>query len=307
MSTRRWWQSEKQGEMVREITKDIALEMLETVKEVNRDVNQKHVQALAQQMLLGRWLTPSEQSSFIDFDTRGRCIDGQHRLWAVVESGCRVAMRIMVGSSDQKIHTYAKARSRSASDQFLINSRIAGAPLTKSEATLAAAIAGRLVEPNGVSNGTLQDREDAYQQNQEAIHYVITKARSVGSKTRGIRAAPFLTNLVRMFHYSPTEVDQVIDIMASGIPRDRKGDFTLIRLRNYMINRGADSASKGKELYWKANRALKAYVDDQSLDNLYAASKEHFPIESDKKIKKPGPSLARPGRYRKITQAVVID
>lgn len=69
------------------ITPEIATEILERHNPRNRSVSESTVQSYAVDMKNGRW-TSTHQG--IAFDTNGDLLDGQHRLWAVVFSGCTI-------------------------------------------------------------------------------------------------------------------------------------------------------------------------------------------------------------------------
>ena len=57
----------------------------------NRAVKQSHVDRLARDIIENRWRL-SHQG--IAFDTRGLLLDGQHRLWAIVEANRPVLLRV---------------------------------------------------------------------------------------------------------------------------------------------------------------------------------------------------------------------
>jgi hypothetical protein len=65
------------------VTPDIAAEWLET-RGNNRNVKQSVVDRYKEDMLNGRWVFNGQS---IAFDEEGKLLNGQHRLWAVVESG----------------------------------------------------------------------------------------------------------------------------------------------------------------------------------------------------------------------------
>ena len=74
-----------------EVTPAIALEWLKRNFSRNRSLNKAAVARYAREMKAGAWRL-SHQS--IAFDSSGTLIDGQHRLRAVVESGCTVAFLV---------------------------------------------------------------------------------------------------------------------------------------------------------------------------------------------------------------------
>lgn len=66
----------------------------------NRNVQQSHVQALADAMRKGRWQITHQG---IAFSEDGVLLDGQHRLLAVVESGVSVSMQVTMGLSSEAL------------------------------------------------------------------------------------------------------------------------------------------------------------------------------------------------------------
>ena len=72
------------------VTPEVAAQWLKTNTK-NRPVREAHVLRLARQMTAGLWQVTSDA---IAFNTEGRMTDGQHRLWAVIRSGCTVQMLV---------------------------------------------------------------------------------------------------------------------------------------------------------------------------------------------------------------------
>lgn len=76
------------------ITPELAREYLAKNIDKNRPIRKAVVHAYAEQMKRGEWkITPQG----ISFDQKGRLIDGQHRLMAIIESGAKVPMYVTTG------------------------------------------------------------------------------------------------------------------------------------------------------------------------------------------------------------------
>jgi hypothetical protein len=80
---------------VAEVTPAMAEKWLDRNHDRNRSVNDKRVEAMASDMRTGHWRLTHQG---ICFDAEGVLIDGQHRLWAVMSSGCSVRM-LVVGNA----------------------------------------------------------------------------------------------------------------------------------------------------------------------------------------------------------------
>ena len=76
------------------IRPDDARKILETMR-ANRKVIQRHVDKLAELMRRGEWVETAGDP--IRFNQQGELIDGQHRLWALLESGVSLHFTIIRG------------------------------------------------------------------------------------------------------------------------------------------------------------------------------------------------------------------
>ena len=83
----------------------------------NRPVRDAHVEELARDMREGRWHMTGDPVKFTD---DGTLLDGQHRLWAVIVSGCTVPLAVVRGL-DVAAQDYIDIGSkRTAGDQIIL-------------------------------------------------------------------------------------------------------------------------------------------------------------------------------------------
>lgn len=102
--------------MVNEIiTPEIAKEYLKKNINGNRPVREKVVDFYAKQMLAGEWVNNGQA---ITFDVNGNMVDGQHRLLAVIKSGCNVEMSVTRDVSNKSFATIDHGLKRTISDTF---------------------------------------------------------------------------------------------------------------------------------------------------------------------------------------------
>lgn len=98
-------------------TPEIAGEMLRYNTD-NRPIGAGHVSKLANEMKRGEWVpTPIP----VIFSDKGRLIDGQHRLSAIVESGIAVEIWVAFGARDESFAYIDTGKKRSGGDVFAIN------------------------------------------------------------------------------------------------------------------------------------------------------------------------------------------
>ncbi|APA97277.1 hypothetical protein [Nocardia seriolae] len=95
-----------------DITPHLAAEWLER-NTSNRPMSRMMVSQLAEAMRRGEWLHTHQG---IAFDTNGALVDGQHRLAAVVKSGCTVRMQVSHGVEPSTFAVLDTGRKRSARD-----------------------------------------------------------------------------------------------------------------------------------------------------------------------------------------------
>lgn len=98
----------------KKITPEGALKILENNK-TNRDLSWKTVQLFAMDMKRGAWRKTHEA---IALNSAGGIMDGQHRLWAIAESGCPQWFYVATyeGEDSAMMMPFDMGRSRSTSD-----------------------------------------------------------------------------------------------------------------------------------------------------------------------------------------------
>ena len=97
-------------------TKFISPELAETylaTSSANRNVSHTRVLTLASEMNAGKWQLNGQ--TIVISDT-GKLLDGQHRLFAIVEHGKPVQMTVVTGVDEKSFHTIDTGKSRSSGD-----------------------------------------------------------------------------------------------------------------------------------------------------------------------------------------------
>lgn len=133
---------------VETITPAIAEKILETNTK-NRPLGSLTVNRLADQMKNGGW---NFDASPIRIDDQGDLIDGQHRLWAVIQSDTTQEFLVVRGLDDSVMSTIDTGKSRRFSDVLSLHDR------TADNLTVLAAIVGLVYrwEVKGARGGALR-------------------------------------------------------------------------------------------------------------------------------------------------------
>lgn len=100
------------------VTPAMATEWLEQNTE-NRPISTLHVMMLAEQIRSGQWVLNGETIKFSD---AGTLIDGQHRLWAIIEANRPVPLMVVAGVSRSAFATIdTLSRARTPGDVVALN------------------------------------------------------------------------------------------------------------------------------------------------------------------------------------------
>jgi hypothetical protein len=100
------------------ITPELATEMLEANQQ-NRPISDSHVRRITAQILAGLWLYNGDTIKIAD---SGDVLDGQHRLWAIIESKTAVESLVVFGIPRDAFATIDTIRqTRSLGDTVAVN------------------------------------------------------------------------------------------------------------------------------------------------------------------------------------------
>lgn len=102
---------------IKEITPELAAEYLKYNLE-NRQIKKDTVSRYAAEMKEGNWL---ENNQGIGFNIKGILIDGQHRLLAIIESGCTITMAVYENLSSDAIRTVDIGLRRNLADLMTLH------------------------------------------------------------------------------------------------------------------------------------------------------------------------------------------
>lgn len=102
----------KQSTVTETITPDTARIYLK-LNNNNRPLRKTHIRELASDMMQGNWQVTHQS---IAFDITGRLIDGQHRLYAIIEAGLPIQISVTRGCSASSFSIIDRGSNRSKSD-----------------------------------------------------------------------------------------------------------------------------------------------------------------------------------------------
>jgi hypothetical protein len=268
-----------------EITPEKALRWLET-NDNNRPVSPKRVQQLAKDMIDGVFAVTHQG---IAFDSDGRLIDGQHRLWAVVESGVTISMFVCFGlDRSAVVHYIDDGRPRSMTDKL----GYGGVSTDKRRVSIVRSMMlhyrrSRLHDAASDGSYTWNGSNDRVRAAtfgvfHEAVRPAVEFSLSSGvrgGKSRLGHACVCAAVACAWYTQNHDRLAAFLALLASGEIGDRS-DNAAIRLRDFMMN--TDLAGGGEqarcEIFVRASTALRAFVERRPLSKLYAVPTAPFEI-----------------------------
>jgi hypothetical protein len=230
----------------------------------NRQVRDSVVEKYARDMKNGDWRLTHQG---IAFAADGTLIDGQHRLWAIYNSGCTVTMMVTRGAELESQEAVDGGEKRTVGDVLVLRGQ--------NVRTVHVGVATMLAKQQGVTNPTRHEVLAMFEKHMAAI----TTAADVFPKmTRYIFTSPVLCAVARAsYTLKRDELEHFARVLCSGEMED-KSDKPIILLRNYLLERNP----KRNDIYGKASRALYAFLERQQVSTLYASTVELFPLPGDK-------------------------
>lgn len=270
---------------MRDITPAMATKWLEG-KVHNRPVRDGKVQEYAADMKAGRWRATHQG---IAFNPAGELIDGQHRLWAVVEANVTVRMMVTENVPAESMIAFDGGLPRTLTDVIQIDDPESGVT-SRHTACARAMIFG--VQARSLRTPTRQEVRDFINLHWPAITFSVA---GFQRKIRGISRAQVYAVIARGWYDEENRerVERFSEVLQTGVMVE-PCEEVVIKLRNWLLGlasgvraAGGSKASKlsseNSMVYGKTQRALQALIRRESVGQLYAATDEVFLLPEEKK------------------------
>jgi hypothetical protein len=254
------------------ITPDVASQWLEgNVR--NRRIDQRHVDILAQDMAAGKWRLTHQGIAFND---QGMLVDGQHRLWAILQCGCTISMAVSFGLSTESIDAIDGVKARTAVDRMTLS----GAFGTEGVTSYHAATLREMVR--GMSNG----RKLPYHKEVDLMIHHVDAVRfataHVSTKAKGIAVAYVRAVIARAWYsIDHDQLTVFCRVLSTGMP-ETACDATIIKLRDQLMAAGGvRNRTIQKELYGKVERVLLHWLNGKTRSVLRPVTAEQFMLPEE--------------------------
>ena len=272
-----------QPSRIMEIGPETATRLLER-NENNRPISDRIVKQYAQDMRDGKW---KETGNPINIDVSGNLLNGQHRLWAIIESGATIRFHVIYETDADAFATFDTGRTRDLT-------QLIGIKRPDHPDKAAASGAARLIKMweeadphNGFNTAVIPTRsvmveftdllldDPAFEWASRVAYHIHTlkagrtwyaAALYIIGRAQGDNPRIEVQNKVAMFHKG----------VAKGIGLD-EGDPRLA-LRNYVISRGSPNGSTEQRIYMALTvRAWNAWLAGRTVKNLAWREDSVFP------------------------------
>jgi hypothetical protein len=245
--------------------------------ESNRRIRDSLVQQYARDMKAGRWRTNHQGIAVTD---DGALLDGQHRLSAIVESGCTIDFVVFFYRrvTPEDVVTIDGGCARSAHDQ----ATIVGMKADQRRI----AIANTMLKGRGrTARPTRMELLEFYRTHEEAVNFAVAILPKVRRVTTAANCAVFARAFYTADHGRLIRAASLFTTCRppEGEPESAPGDASILTVYKWLTT-GTSRLAGGariQEQYDKVERALSGFLSRQDLTKLYGAEEELFPIPGD--------------------------
>lgn len=247
------------------VTPSQAARWLDNDNNRNRPVSDAVVQRYARDMKAGQWRLTHQG---IAFDPQGVLLDGQHRLWAVVEADRAVEMHVWFNVPADGLMVIDGNRPRSLADHLRLGGGMG--EVTKDQLAVLRAMLGR----GRTFSLTSDEARTALLRHLQAVRFAL--ANLPAGSGRGIAAADCRAVIARAWYSNDqTQLARFCEVLRTSMAREDR-DRGIILLRNLLAPGVDRDPIRRRERYAKIERALMAFLTGEPLSRLHAAAGELF-------------------------------
>lgn len=190
------------------VSPDVAERWLQA-NTVNRKTRQSRINQYAADMEAGRW---QHSNDAITFDSNGNMLNGQHRLNAVVLSGCTITFLVVRNMPPESMTAMDQGAARSAGDALKFAGEANTSVLAASARLALLYHDGRIYKDNKVqrtSHGQILDFIDTHPTIKQSITEVAHKGTAIDAPNSTIIAAHWIISGVNEFPLATYYIQQL--------------------------------------------------------------------------------------------------
>lgn len=255
----------------------------------NRPLSNSVVLRYAADMRAGRWKVTGDA---IAFDTTGAVINGQHRLWAVLESNVTIKMLVVFDLDPDVVYVLDDHFKRRLTD--ILHIARPGSNIQTKHTAVARAMMFNLtsVDKKGqMSRVSRQAQVEFMDRHMDAIEFAMRDC-AHNRNARVVSSAQILAALARAYYTQDHErLKQFGQVLTTGMP-DGPDDGIAIIFRNWLLGlESRNLRAKSQTIYGKAERAIYGFLKRERVRALYEATEELFPLPEERTPKSVMPKI----------------
>lgn len=268
-------ESEYMRHDVQVITPQMAEDWLAQNANFQRKLRQSIVDRYARDMLNNTW-TLTHQG--IAFDSKGRLIDGQHRLAAIRKAGVPVKMVVARDAPATSFDHVDLGFGRTTADVFKAQG---DAWITNDIIAIARIMHGA---PNMKAITTARspfELRELVEKHKTAIDFV---RQNCERHVRGVTIAPVMA-AVAVAYYSVQDrlaLAAFVRLLCTGVSEGAAGESLVVYFRDQLKDLSGNTQLAYRiEMYLKTQRVLKAYLANERLTKLYTPTEPCYVLKSE--------------------------
>lgn len=215
----------------------------------------------------------------VAFDEDGKLIDGQHRLQGIALSRIPTPMMVTTGLKREVMRCVDTGRARNIRD----NIAIATGQTPDAHRVQVASALLRFSSNRRKGKATADEVEEILKKHKDALDFItpFIKAQKKGITTAWVGA------IFLRAYYDARRRQRANDLMSfliSGYAEESEPCRVLaVRLRDYLIG-GGEAKSQPLSAYMRVERAVRAFVDMETITKLVMVAEEQFPLPGESTV-----------------------
>ena len=208
---------------VRWVTPDVAKEMLKR-NVSNRKPSEKHIKFLSDEMTKGNWKFDGQP---LRFSESGGLLDGQHRLFAIINSKTTQQFLIVAGIEVEAFKVMDTGRTRNGGDVFGINGVVNPAACATTVKIIMAHYNGLHGDATSKSSNT--DLWNFFEENRSIEKFVSTSQNLYGEFGRVLPLTTIAAFRFLMAEKNVTDSDDFWKSVCSGLALEKNSPVKILR------------------------------------------------------------------------------
>lgn len=257
------------------VTPEIAMKWLEERNVNNRRLNEKRIQVMARDITEGRWMLTHVG---IAFSTTGALIDGQHRLWAIIEANTPAELLVWQNVDPKSMMVIDCGKSRSMADILSIAGE--NDDVNRDQVAILRAILGGFSCPPSLSPS---ETSEMLRCHGEAINFAMDNLPHIAAAS-GVNTAITRAVIARAYYtVDAASLEKFCRMLTTGVVTS-EDESVIALLRQQLLTVRSNSSLHRIQRYGKVERTLMAWLRGENPSRLYAVTAEQFPLPEEVKV-----------------------